>query len=289
MTDAIFVNPILFAGMPSSGKSTYIAALRHLILANDVPCGLELVELSSDNAHVNRLERDWILCQPVERTQTSSEAWVELTVRQVSSGQIRRLTVPDLRGEAFEQPAVVGTCSNEILEVVESADGLILFTNANKPNDTLLISDLADMQFEADGNSPSAPKPFDARQMPEEVKIVEFLQLINRRPRQSKPRKLAIVASAWDVVDSANSGDPETWLAQNRTMLHQFLTHNPDWWTFRTYGVSAQGGILPDDKVRLAALAKASERIKVVGHGALQHDLAAPLLWLIEPLQDRTL
>jgi hypothetical protein len=286
MTDPILANRILFAGMPASGKSTYIAALRHLILANDVPCGLELVELASDNAHINRLERDWIQCQPIERTQTSSEAWVELTVRQVSNGQIKSLTVPDLRGEAFEQPAVMGSCASEIIELVEHAEGLMLFTNANKANDALLISDMSDILPLADASSTTQPKPFDARQMPEEVKIVEFLQLINRRPRRSKPRKLAIIASAWDVVDSSQSGDPEAWFAKNRTMLHQFLSHNPDLWSFRTYGVSAQGGSLPHDKARLTALAKASERIQVVGQGASQHDLAAPLLWLMEPLLD---
>lgn len=286
MTEAKQTSRILFAGMPASGKSTFIAALRHLMLAAEVPCGLELVELADDNAHVNRLERDWLQCLTVERTQTSSEAWVELTVREVSSGNIIQLTVPDLRGETFEQPAVSGACSDEILKVMEQAEGLVLFTNANKPNDTLLISDVSDILPEQDESPALPPKPFDARQLPEEVKIVEFLQLLNRRPRRAKRRKLAIVASAWDLVETAKAGDPEAWLAANRTMLHQFLSHNSDMWAFRTYGVSAQGGNLPDDKERLAAVAKASERIQVIGHGAALHDLAAPLLWIMDARQD---
>jgi len=66
-------------------------------------------------------------------------------------------------------------------------------------------------------------------------------------------------------------------------MLAQFLAANADLWNARVYGISAQGGKLPDRKRELAKIKQPSERIRVVGHGAGTHDLSAPLQWLMAP------
>ena len=62
-------------------------------------------------------------------------------------------------------------------------------------------------------------------------------------------------------------------------MLAQFLQHNPELWDLRVYGVSAQGGRLPQDRKRLKSMNPA-ERIRIVGHHAKPHDLTAPLRWM---------
>lgn len=122
---------------------------------------------------------------------------------------------------------------------------------------------------------------FTPEGMAEEVKIVEFLQMANRRPLYPKPRKLALIASAWDVVEMEEGITPERWLAQNRPMLAQFLASNADLWEVRIYGVSAQGGKLPERKAELKGMLNQSERVRIIGHGAALHDLTAPLRWLI--------
>ena len=57
----------------------------------------------------------------------------------------------------------------------------------------------------------------------------------------------------------------------------------------RIYGVSAQGGTYPskkrenkddEDRKRLTSIRPASKRIRVVGHGANEHDLTHPVRWL---------
>ncbi len=48
----------LIVGMPESGKSTFIAALRHLLLSGAVSTELELTGLSDEERHLNSLERD---------------------------------------------------------------------------------------------------------------------------------------------------------------------------------------------------------------------------------------
>jgi len=268
----------LIIGMPGSGKSTYIAALRHVLLADDVQTELGFVGLADEERHLNDLEADWLRCKEVQRTKPATEGWVQFRVRDRRTGAEATISVPDLRGELFEQPACFDQCQKDLYDGVAAADGIVLFTNADREDDALMISDLGDLLGD-DGLEEAEPiNPFRPQDMPEEVKIVEFLQMANRRPLPCRRRRVAVLVSAWDVVKNGIS--PETWLASNRPMLAQFLKYNPELWDVRIYGVSAQGGRLPRDRARLAKIKNPSERINLVGHGAAPHDLTAPLQWL---------
>lgn len=266
----------LIVGMPESGKSTFIAAMRHVLLSNTVDTELELTGLADEEKHLNDLERDWLECKEVQRTKPGTEGWVQFRVRDRATGEEAVLSVPDLRGEAFEQPACSGQCQRELYDAVAVSDGILLFTNAEREDDALLISDLGDI-LDGDGENAdiSSFNPYD---LPEEVKIVEFLQMANRRPIQFKRRRVALIVSAWDVVPEGM--EPEAWLAEKRPMLAQFLRYNAELWDVRVYGVSAQGGRLPQDRKRLARVRTPAERIRLVGHGANRHDLTSPLRWL---------
>ncbi|AFW01775.1 hypothetical protein BAR24_14880 [Gluconobacter oxydans] len=271
----------LIVGMPASGKSTFIAALRHLLIADEVATALELTALSDNERHVNTLEADWLACTEVQRTKTATEGWVEFRVRDRATGCEAILSVPDLRGETFEQPLCAGRCDRELYEALDDADALLLFTNADRPDDASLISDFNDMFDDAEPQTEkkagSKPAPFDPTAMPEEAKIVEFLQMANRRPLRPKLRKIGIVISAWDLVSTDVT--PEKWFAEHRPMIDQFLSNNADLWELRLYGVSAIGGRLPRDKKKLNKM-KPSKRIILVGEQTTAHDLTSPLSWL---------
>lgn len=280
---------LLVIGVPASGKSTYIGALRHLLVANEVPAELELTTLADDEGHLNRLEEEWLSCNIVQRTKSATEGWVKVNVRDRSTNAEAVLIIPDLRGEAFEQPAVIGQCQKDLHDALTLTDGIMLFTNADREGDTLMIDDFGDMILdENDGEGgedmekdDECLKPFRPEDIPEEAKIVEFLQVANRRPWPPRPRKIAVIASAWDVINPEANITPDTWLKANRPMLEQFLSANSELWNMRVYGISAQGGKLPDKKDELEIVRRPSERINVVGHGASPHDLTAPLQWLM--------
>jgi hypothetical protein len=265
--------------MPESGKSTFIAAMRHLVLSNSIGTELELTSLADEEKHLIDLEQDWLECKRVQRTKPTTEAWVQFHVRDRATGNEVIVTVPDLRGEAFEQPVCAGQCQGELYDAVAESDGLMVFTNADRADDTLLISDLGDL-LDNDERDVEDGDAFDPYGVPEEVKIVEFLQMANRRPLRPKRRRVALIVSAWDVVPEGV--DPETWIFEKRPMLAQFFKYNADLWNVRIYGVSAQGGRLPEDKERLVEFTTPAERIRLVGHGAHQHDLTSPLRWLGE-------
>lgn len=275
--------------MPSSGKSTFIAALRHVLLSSETPSALVMTKLADDERHLNRIQDRWIASETFERTREASEAWVRFHVSNPSTGAAADISMPDLRGELFEHPAAIGNCVRDVFEGLTAASGLLLFTNANKPDDTTLISDVFDLLHdEAPAEATAKPqqnqrRAFQPDLMPEEAKLVELLQAINRRPQKPQLRRLSLVISAWDVVaESDKTKTPERWLAEARPMLSQFLHYNTELWETRIYGVSAQGGQLPRDRDQLQTIEHAAERIMVIGHGADLHDATAPVAWLME-------
>jgi hypothetical protein len=222
-----------------------------------------------------------------------------LHVRDRETGVEADLNIPDLRGERFEQPAAAGLCERGLYDALANAEGFMLFTNADAGVDDMMISDVDDVARALEGERVDAegevarsrneggpqtvlkPPRFNPYEMPEEAKVVELLQMMNRRPLAALRRKLVVVISAWDAVEAVDDASPDDWLARNRPMLHQFLKYNPELWMPRTYGVSAQGGALPRDKDKLLQMKKPAHRIRIVGHGAAQHDLTAPIRWLM--------
>jgi hypothetical protein len=281
----------MIAGMPASGKSTFIAALRHVLLSGDTSSALVMARLADDERHLNRLQDRWLASETFERTREASEAWVRFHVTDRKTSATAEIVMPDLRGEVFERPAALGNCARDVFQGLTSSSGLLLFTNANRPDDANLKSDTGDLLDDEPpeppepasvSGDPPAPPTFQADLMPEEAKLVELLQAVNRRPQPKRRRRLGLAVSAWDVVvEGGGDRSPAEWLATSRPMLWQYVQNNPDLWDVRAYGVSAQGGQLPRDRERLQAIENASERIIVIGHGAAPHDPTAPVAWLM--------
>lgn len=169
---------------------------------------------------------------------------------------------------------------DEVVEpaVVESSDGIAAGTT---PSVEIALQRSSEPAVGQDGKTvkKAADKLFDPMEMPEQVKTVQLLQTVDNFERRR--RKLVIMISAWDVVSSESKDiAPSDWLENNRAMLWQYLNFNPLQWDVRIYGVSAQGGRLPDDKANLSKIVKPSERVQLVGHGASAHDLTEPLFWM---------
>ncbi|WP_053572418.1 TRAFAC clade GTPase domain-containing protein [Caballeronia cordobensis] len=285
---------LVIAGMPESGKSTFIAALRHLLVHQDVRTKLVATRLSDAEGHLNRLEQEWIACEMVERTKQTVEEWVSLFVKQVDGSQEAVLMVPDFSGEAFRRPAATGHCSEAVASMLQEIDGMLLFTNADRGADDIRLEQFGELLDEAieaskdlvEGEPVGVKEsvnedvvPFEPLNMPEEPLLVEILQILNRPPRAPRKRMLAIIVSAWDEVQD-NRAEPEEWLRQHRPMLWQYLRSNTTLWESRVYGVSAQGGRLPQDKVALQCTIP-GQRVQIVGHQAQPHDLTDPIDWLM--------
>jgi hypothetical protein len=265
-------------GVPESGKSTYLAALRFVLNADEANVALRSSRLSASEGHLNNLEKRWAACERVGRTQPATQSWVTLYVDD-RKGTEAELLLPDWPGETFTHPVASGSCRKDVVESMREADALMLFTSADKGDDDSLIEDFDDVvQTLGTGSDAQTLKEFDPLAIPEEPALVELLQVINRVPRHARSRKLAVCVSAWDVV--AGAMEPAKWLAANRPMLSQYLEFNPRLWDVHVYGISAQGGELPRD--RDALLGKNPiERVKIVVGSETGNDLTLPVKWLM--------
>jgi hypothetical protein len=163
---------------------------------------------------------------------------------------------------------------------------LLLFVTADKFVDGVTILDtlgpLGAIEEEPEG-SRTEDTPWDPSTTPLQVQLVDLLQALRREPFRRNPFRIAVIVSAWDLTIETSADD---WLAKKLPLLDQYLRSGEGAVAARVYGVSAQGGPLPKrgdtptpERELLLSLV-ASKRIKVVGHGARQHDLTHPLFWL---------
>jgi len=271
----------LILGMPASGKSTYIAAMSHILLSGEISAALRLSELDVNESHLHMLQDKWLRCQKLDHTPTAGENWVRLKMISVDEREIE-LELPDFSGESLRSAVVSGFYSNDLYDVLAKSRGLFVFTSADGKLDDVLINEVSDfLPTEVEG--PPAPikstMAFEPMEMPEQAKLVQLLETVG----DSGPslRKIVVMISAWDVVDGDSSAQaPEEWLQNNRPMLWQYLRNNEEKWNVRVYGVSAQGGGLPAERERLSDIDVPSERVLLVGPDAPKHDLTAPLYWL---------
>ncbi|GJD97661.1 TRAFAC clade GTPase domain-containing protein [Methylobacterium iners] len=267
-------------GLPRSGKTTFLAALWHLIDAGEVNTKLVLDKLVGDNQYLNEIVEAWRKCEEVPRTSMAAEANIAIHVHEPISGRKVVLGFPDLSGESFQSQFVTRGCRNAYVEGYDRPGGIMLFVNADRGQDGLTILDLAPILAGADEAEQAGElREWSHELVPEQVRLVDLLQFTQRPPFDRRRRRLAVAVSAWDVVvDQAVA--PDEWLARELPFLHQFLSANPETFEFRAYGVSAQGGDVTGERRTELLKRTPSERIRCVGPEAEVHDLTAPLVWL---------
>jgi hypothetical protein len=267
-------------GLPRSGKTTFLAALWHLITAGEAETKFVLDKLVGDHGHLNAIVEAWRRCEEVPRTSMAAETKVAIQVHAPGSGRKFVLGFPDLSGESFREQFAVRACTADYVEGFASTGGILLFVNANRPSDGMTLADIGPAIAGAEeSEEPEGKKEWTADTVPEQVRLVDLLQFLLRPPFIRRQRRLAVVVSAWDAVLEPKPS-PEQWLAREMPFLHQFLANNPESFAYRVYGVSAQGGDVTGEQRITLVRQTPSRRIQCVGPGADPHDLTAPLLWL---------
>ena len=92
---------ILLIGLPSTGKTSFLAALWYMVKQTTVDCGLSLDKLDGDSTYLNRISRSWLEYKPVARTLLDSDKLISMSLKKRTTGERVKLTVPDLSGESF--------------------------------------------------------------------------------------------------------------------------------------------------------------------------------------------
>jgi hypothetical protein len=284
------VKRALVIRLPGTGKSTFMAALWHVLEFEVIASALRLAKLSDERQYLNRIRADWRRCNAVERTQIGSEESIVLPLLASDSGLAVDLIVPDMSGESFQASLRDRRWFSEFDSFVMQADGVLLFIHPSRVREPIPIDQWMDTtdalevedeeQIEGDFGT---GVPWSHEQVPTQVELVDLLQIMLSRILSAGPLKVAVMLSAWDLV--LNLGlSPAEWLRKRLPLLDQYLHSNDDVLDVRIYGLSAQGGDITNvhERVRLLREDHPAERVMIIGPQAGAHDITAPIRWLIE-------
>ncbi|TPL97152.1 hypothetical protein FJ960_24500 [Mesorhizobium sp. B2-3-11] len=273
-------------GIQESGKTTFAAALWHLVDSEEIPTALIKGKHFGDFTYLQEISGSWAEGYEVERTKLQQVENIRVNLLHAASGDEMTLQFDDMSGETLEQAFATRYCPEKFVELVKNAEGMLLFLSANRRNDdSVTILDAFDAEEEA-AQPAVDPNHWEPAKAPLQVQLVDLLQCLQRPPFEAKPMKVALVVSAWDLVPDGDT-NPEKWLNDRYPLLAQYLANSEGILNLRIYGVSAQGGRLSKkkdgpgpDRENLLAIVPASKRIRIVGPEITEHDITRPLLWL---------
>nr|VFJ49558.1 MAG: hypothetical protein BECKDK2373C_GA0170839_102629 [Candidatus Kentron sp. DK] len=280
---------IVIIGLPGSGKTTFLAALWHLVEESDIDTVLRFHNLQGVKAaHLNKISARWRDAKVQDRTAVGDNQIVAMNLLDAEETPMK-VTFPDLSGEVYRRMWEERDCAPEVFEAL-NAEGVLLFIHA----DTIrpprwVVDDVAQSKKLGLGVSEGEEIPWHPDLAPTQVQLVDLLQLLRLPPLDVGPRRLAIMLSAWDKV-SEERLSPGDYLENKLPLLGQYLRSGADGWTYQVYGLSAQGGDYdPVEKdaerspeaEELRDLDSPSTRIKLLQGSNSSHDLTEPLAWLM--------
>lgn len=277
-------------GFQDSGKTTFAAALWHLVDSEEIPTALIKGKHAGDFSYLEEISQSWSEGYEVDRTKSQQVENVRVNLRHGPSRSEVVLEFDDLSGETFQSAFSTRLCPEKFVELVRNAEGFLLFVSALRVVDNVTILDAFDA--EEDASKPDVdPSDWDPANSPLQIQLVDLLQCLSRPPFEKPPLRIALIVSAWDLASAAEA-DASVWLEHRYPLLSQYLHNSEGVLDLQIYGVSAQGGQLSKkgdapgpDRERLLAIRPPSERIQIVGPNVAAHDLTHPLLWLagLEP------
>lgn len=269
---------VFMIGMPSSGKTTYLASLCRLLLyggqetgwkldVKDVPEGFERVQILIKNINSYKA---------VKRTYGLELNNVALSLYNQNQ-EWMQFVVPDSSGEIFRDLVYDRRIASNIMEQIVESDMLLFFINVNtmiweeriKLGEKSAIKQLNEEQGDKVTQSAEDIVEEYARDREnEQIKSKE--QVKNKEKEQKKynnqsalvellqiiiylvPHSLNIrfVISAWDLVEKEFKQDkvtPKEYIKIKLPLLYQYLEFNSKLFDYEIWGVSAQGGDFDDE------------------------------------------
>ncbi len=270
---------VALLGFPRTGKSTYLGAVWQLAQDPQEPSVLEL-DVTGDRSYLQRLGDKVARAEELGRTEISSLEGMRLTLR-FPGGDVA-IDAPDLGGETLRL-LVEDRVVHERLEAsLVASTSMLMFLHPEKLELPMSIS-MADELLRASAAVPT-PQPkelpkFEARAACTTAKHLDALENVLMHRRDNWPVRLGVIVSAWDMVHG--SPTPETWLQDNAPALVSFLDANKDMVVSRLFGVSAQGGRLPQDRNELLARGSLRERAYAREADGSTVSVAEPLRWAV--------
>lgn len=279
---------ISIIGLPASGKTTFLAALWHMVREPGAVTRLRFASLSSGNyEHLNALAKLWRSGKIQQRTQTAGMKTVVMRLQNADGREVE-ISFPDIPGEDFSDMWEKREVDQGVRETL-AAPAIVLIVNGDTIKLPAWIAERNEMA--KDAGLPVAKDDtveWSADLAPTQIKLIGLLQFLMSGSLDVGPRRLAILISAWDKVEGEELS-PDDLFSTKLPLVAQYLRNGRDPWAWKVWGVSTQGGNYEDPEKdqhfaetdALRDLDRASDRIKVVQNAAVTTDLTRPLDWLI--------
>jgi len=96
-------NSLLLAGLPASGKTTFLAALWHVVHSREIESSMQLGQhFDGPRAYIMGRHQEWLGYTKVRHTRvTESVEKIQLSLEDPKSGEAVRLLIPDIGGETY--------------------------------------------------------------------------------------------------------------------------------------------------------------------------------------------
>lgn len=265
-------------GLPSAGKTTFLAALWHTINSNSFASSLKLDRIDNGQ-YLAQLSQKWVDAEPLDRTVPSNEQ-TNLSIKlKASDESMFDLFFPDLSGETFQKHYVQRAISEELADYIQTADAVLFFIHVNSVKSIGLISEHPTNTQDIEAEPPLVrdPKKHD----PLQVQVIELLQFI-ADIRKGQPTKISFVFSAWDLIHQADSEmTPMTFFSTYMNMLWQFCYSNSDIIRYGIWGVSAQGADYAEKDALLEKNSPVDRILVVDSEGNIGKDITLPLYLIL--------
>jgi hypothetical protein len=285
-------------GLTGTGKTNFLVALDIIL---DHPCdenGLVHSGSADDRTYLAPLREAWLRGEVFERTnRLIPPPPHQLSVKHRPSGAQIGFNLPDLAGETIESFFVTRSIPQNLWERIKKADGLLLFLHCDHNADHAILEYPGFIEPEplpqnAAQSGADAEPEWELEDAAMQVKLVDLLQFIAESGPRKKPIRIAVIVSAWDLVEKAQRigpgaatelpKHPAKFLAHCWPLLHQFLESNEDIFCYRAFGASARGGGNTKAEIqRLTNIDQPSERVILVDDDHRSTDLSRPVRWLL--------
>lgn len=287
---------LLMLGLQGSGKTSFLAALWHLVEAAELPASLTAPTLQPNREYLNRIRDNWLRFQEVGRTPLRVDESFSLILRDSITNGLIDVSIPDLSGESLRLQWALRKATVGFADRCQTAVGAFLFIHPESVRRPLRIppneapapvngpdgrTNMMSQSNTQPNDDPQLATHWTAEAAPTQVQLVELLQFASYLRHPEIAFRISVVISAWDLIRTPIV--PIAWLERRLPLLFQFLTANSDVVPFRVFGVSALGGNLEADRELLQRERVPSRRIRVVDDAVeSHHDLTAPLRFLLD-------
>lgn len=217
----------LMVGLPSAGKSTYIAAFWAIEKEGNTGHKVSCCKYPPDTKYLDELKNKWLRQELVQRTTLGSVVQLDL---ENETNKKMVLQIPDFKGESF-----MSILQNEIDETlhkwIKKADSILFFIPQ------ISMPSLKDEIILGDEESESKTNPaFSLDSVSLLTQNIMLLKYISDMCGTLIP--ISICFSAWDEIGKEVKS-VEEWVQTEYPFFYNFVTNHYD--KYRFFGVSAQG------------------------------------------------